>query len=292
MPLEVQRAYRDPIDLRGLLASDVYRDVNRPGVYSDAYRREVLDALARALIARYGDVWIKINAAGQAVSVRMYVSRMENVYDAIQFLRGIDAYGRERGVDAMLAYVMQDRLRSWWSSFEWTWKKDISDWLEIVLRFAGHRQIVWIAAQSARTVIDEVLQTDREACLRAIEAAERWAVSPSEANLKLSADAGQEAYSRGMDALHDAKSWRGEASITNAHAALSTSDVATGAADHGFAESNFINSITDAIYNAVGSDYDMDPMSRFARYAGLARSLLTPTLVTSDSGSVHSTRRR
>lgn len=265
MPSEVQRAYRDPVDLRGLLATDVY---------SKADRRAVLDALVRSLVAKHGDVWIENGSREVRVTTRVR-SFSKNANEAIRLLCGVEEYGGSDGVLPMLAHAMQPRWAAWWDGFELRGMNDLTDWARASTLVLGLRQVSWMAAQYARSAIDRVRPQDLKVAVRVIEAAEAWARVPSEANRQAADKAASEADDAASvvaAAYAESRSYRREA---RAYRALRSAAYA--------AMPDAMDAVSAAFYAVHAYDSSKDA---YGQLAALTRWLITPTLVTSASSGI------
>lgn len=283
MPSSVLAAYRDPVDLRGLLtrtylaSSGEYRTV----VYDDRARAEVLGVLLDSLSKRHGDVWVEIDGSEDPVS--RAVRRMSRVEDAISLLCEIDEYGGPREVLPLLAKAMQYGWARWWESFEWLSIDDVWRWRLAAELVLGTRQFTWLSAQFARTALGLAAPLYRADALRAIVAAEAYAETPSGYNRGVARsradtlqrviiqweDEAREDYdvSVGVEAAHDA-----------ARAAAS---------GDGSIASRFM---TGAASAAAGSSEWRRGTEVFSRLGELTKRLITPTLVTEASGRLRSRR--
>lgn len=216
MPIEVQSAYRDPIDLLGLLKTDVY---------SPADRIAVRDALLSSLLATYGDAWVEVGSKEVRVTTHVKAFR-KNIVDGVEMLLDVPDYrGREETLP-LLAQAMEPRWAEWWRSFQWKKQLDLIPWRDATKHVLGQRQFAWLAAQYARASIDRI-RFDAEnflelaKYLHAIRATENWARVPSAHNLRAALEAKSE----------------------TALAAYYAASVAADSAD-------------DAAFNAVGAAYD------------------------------------
>lgn len=88
-------------------------------------------------------------------------------------------YGGEESVSRELAAVMQPYWFHWWSRFSWGDFRDVVDWKGVVQLVLGSGQRLWIGAQFARSVIDNVVGPIRRDCESAIETSEQYAESSS-----------------------------------------------------------------------------------------------------------------
>lgn len=173
MPPEVQRAYHDPLELAHLLASHAY---------SDKDRLEIRDQLLSALVDRFGEVEVFVGDKGrtQKVSARVR-SFKKNWVGAIEFMLDVENFGGREVTLPMLARLMEPRWQSWWANFRQTPFRRVGvnrTWAEVAVWVLGERQIRWMAAQLARTVIPFVEQEDVDFVLPMIETVESYCVRP------------------------------------------------------------------------------------------------------------------
>ena len=274
MPIEVQSAYRDPIDLLGLLATDVY---------SPADRIAVRDALLSSLLARYGDAWVEVG--GKEVRVTTHVkSFRKNIVGAVKMLLDVPDYrGREETLP-LLAQAMEPKWAEWWNTFKWTRKSDIIAWRDVTKHVLGDRQFAWLAAQYARSVIDLARPQDRDVCLRAIAAAEALARVPSKQH-RQAAESAEAAADAAIEAILDVGFDVSDAiSIAAAGDAIEAAAAAARAFFGGAAgdAARAIEAAARAARNANARDDAANAL------AVLTRRLITPTLVT---GAVRGARR-
>jgi len=172
MPPQVLAAYRDPLDLGELFATNVV---------PSKYRLAVRDELLRRLVTKYGDAEIK--SGSRFVSVARRVKRLDDPWESIELLMSIPEYGGEEIVKLELAHTMQPYWARWWTLFEWKNWDDIHVWRNTARVVLGDRQLRWLAAQYARSVFSRTPQKDYYVCREAIESAEAYAADPSDDNL-------------------------------------------------------------------------------------------------------------
>lgn len=272
MPLEVQRAYREPIDLQGLLAWAASSMPMAARVYGWEDRLVVRGALLESLLARHGDAWIAVGSREERVStlVKSYGARASAVTKAIELLLDVPDYGGREETLPLLAQAMQPGWAAWWSSFAWNDFVDVTTWRQASTYVLGSRQLSWLAAQYARTAIESLTWEDREVCLRAIEAAEAWAQVPSKSNRQATIDLADI-----VDVTPGAY-----ADVRAATAATYAADAARDAAN---ADARYAAS---AAANATSPKAPLLPEA-YARLASLTKRLITPTLVTSASRGLH-----
>jgi hypothetical protein len=253
MPPEVARAYRDPLDLDELFATDVFTEQDRFAVR---------DELLRRLVGKYGNA--EIESGSKFSTVKQRVGRFrKNPWNGINLLMSVPEYGGKDAVKLELAHVMQPYWGKWWDGFEWIDVGSIRNWRDTAAIVIGDRQFRWLAAQYARYVLD----TDRSvraASLKAIKAAEAYAVDPSiENRVRM-----QDARSFLDGPAFEAASYYGyDALSSGGNAAVDT-----------------VLSAVDAVLSAVSfAEPSVDVEFVYARLAELTRRLITPTLITSAS---------
>jgi hypothetical protein len=254
MPPEVQRAYRDPLELGELFATEVF---------SDKDRIAVRDELLRRFVGKYGNA--EIESGARLTTATQRVARFKkNTWKSIDLLMSMPEYGGKESVMLELAHVMQPHWTEWWDIFEWSNWDSIARWQSIAMIVLGDRQFRWLAAQHARAAIDLARPQNRRVCLEAIEAAEVCALDPSKLNAARMS-AARKSVARADDA------YAADAAAYAAYAA------AAYAADAYAYAANAADAAA-AAYDAAYSD-----AAAAARLAALTRRLITPTLITSAS---------
>jgi hypothetical protein len=259
MPPEVLRAYRDPLDLAKLLATDVFTDESR---------LEVRDELLRRLITKYGSAEIEFGP--RLLTVTQGVAKFRNnPWKGIDLLRSVPEYGDDVVMDE-LAHIMQPYWAKWWEWFRWSDWASLRRWRNIAIIVLGNRQFRWLAAQYARSVVDLAGEQNRRACVDAIEIVEAYALDPSDKNkakmevARAVADAARAAVAAdaGSAAMAD-----GSSAVNAVRAATRT-----GIPDAAY-------SLYDAAYYAAKASGD----SQYKQFVAITRRLITPTLITSAS---------
>lgn len=302
-----QRSYRRPNDLLGLLKTHLY---------SDDDRSEIISRLCQILSDRHGDVWI-IGSSGKNTRVTSESKRHKrNVDKAIAILVGVDEYGGVEGVYPVLASLMEPAWHRWWVSFRWDKEYSVYAWGGIVRHVLGGRQMRWMAAQVARSILDIVPRQDRELCLRVIEAAEEYATNFGERE-KRNLIGYQEAMADIInDELEAAAAWSANEDVTLQQAEVRSAGAEALAAirslcelpayafwrEASFQDERFSSSddsgaagtLADSVIYAAVSLALAQGMPRrsvpaMPMIADLVRSQITPTLMTSPS---HGLRRR
>ena len=260
MPPEVQRAYRDPLNLTDLLSSPVFTDRDRLSV-----RDELLDRLVR----KHGNVEVEIGKGNRTLPIRKRVAQFKkNAWGSIEVMIASEELGGSESVMLELASVMQPYWLRWWEEMDWDGYKSLQVSMDISEKVLGRRQLTWLAAQYARSVVD--ISSDRQTCLAAISAAETWAVVPSKENLDRSTEAASAAYDavRAASAVYAAAG----AAAFAARAAAFAADRAAAAAAYAAASAAYAAYVS---YVSYGASY--------SRLRELTKRLITPTLITSAS---------
>jgi hypothetical protein len=247
MPPQVLTAYRDPLELGELFATDVFTDQDRFAVR---------DELLRRLVEKYGNA--EIESGSKLVTVTQHVAKFKkNPWNSIDSLMSVPEYGSE-SVKLELAHIMQPYWAKWWDRFEWSRSDSVYRWRDIAKIVLGDRQLRWLAAQYARSVIDRTRPLDRKVCLESVQSAEAYALDPSQLNWQR------------MRTASDAASDASDAAYADAYAA---SDAYAAYAAYAAA--------TDAAYAAYANAAASD--AAYVTLAALTRRLITPTLITSAS---------
>ena len=255
MPPEVARAYRDPLELGELFATDVFTDQDRFAVR---------DELLRRLVTRFGNA--ELPSGSKFATVTQRVARLKkNPWKSIDLLMSVPEYGGMDEVKLELAHIMQPYWAKWWDGFEWIEIDfgSIRNWRDTAAIVIGDRQFRWLAAQYARYVLDAD-RSVRAASLKAIKAAEAYAVDPSiENRVRMQYD---RSFLDGP--AFEAASYYGyDAFSSGGNAAVDT-----------------VLSAVDTVLSAVSfAEPSVDVVFVYARLAALTRRLITPTLITSAS---------
>lgn len=280
MPPEVQRAYRDPLKLDELFATDVF---------TNETRLQVRDELLRRLVSKHGNVEVEIGR--NLVPMADAVSRFMNPWYGIDELMSAHEYGGTEAVAIDLAHIMQPHWSAWWDAFDWGERYLITRWVNIARIVLGERQFRLLSAQYGRSVIDLAPPQDREVCIKAIEASEEYSRVPSGRNGNALSIAGRSAsYAAGAAAAVSNRdgSVAGAASLA-AYYAVSSIAAATAGADApswsnpaagaaASAASNAANAMNVASRVTAGVRLTASPS-----LAELTKQLITPTLITSAS---------
>ena len=272
MPPQVLAAYRDPLNLTDLLSSPVFTDRDRV---------EVRDELLERLIKKHGNVEVEIGKSAKLVPIRRRVSQFrKNIWVSIEIMVAAEELGGREAVMLELATVMQPYWLRWWKEMKWGSYGSSYVSMRIVGMVLGRRQLAWLAAQYARSVVD--ISSDRRACLAAISAAETWAVVPSEENREQAYQAASVAYV--ADDAEDAATYAADAAVNAASAAIY---IAEDAAAENAATAAVANAARAAYYAAEERSAAAEVSDGVARVAArlceLTKRLITPTLITSAS---------
>lgn len=169
MPSSVKAAYRQPIDLLGLLTSSAYATDDR---------KQVRDELLEALVREKGNVHLP-HSKNETRTITEKCHALKDPVSAINFVLSVPDYGGMDETMPYLARAMEPRWIAWWHGQAWARQSDIFDWVKASKFVMGQRQYVWIAAQYARTVLEYNTATNRSEALKAIQAAEDWSTNQS-----------------------------------------------------------------------------------------------------------------
>jgi len=260
MPPQVLAAYRDPLNLTDLLSSPVFTDRDRV---------EVRDELLERLIKKYGNVEVEVGNGTRTLPIRKRVAQLKkSVWNSIEVMIASEELGGREAVMLELASVMQPYWLRWWEEMDWDGYNSLHVSTEIADSVLGRRQLTWLAAQYARSVVD--ISSDRQICLAAISAAETWAVVPSKENLDRSTEAASPAYAAYFATL--AVSYAAYA----AHAAYAAT-LAVSYASH--AARNAVRAAAADAAAASNASY----VASYSRLCDLTKRLITPTLITHAS---------
>jgi hypothetical protein len=299
MPPEVLRAYRDPLNLRKLLSS---------AVFTDAQRMSVCDELVARLVRKHGNADVLVgqdHASARSMSFSDRSKQLESAVGVVEFAMSFDEYGGEESVLVELAQVMQPYWTRWWTSFEWKKVQDAGGFARPTSCVLSERQLAWISAQCARSVIGQARPEHLQACLLVISAVEKWAIDPSDKNIKAAV-----AYGDEVGRLVAESGYMGSgpvfagitnmaiASVNAASAARSAAEVVASKPDEdGFSYAavrmanvmlvcslsgpgrSDLAGATEAIIAARSSAMS----DNRARLLAVVRRLITPTLITSAS---------
>ena len=273
MPPEVQRAYRDPLNLKELLASTAFTDRDRLAV-----RDELLDRLTK----KRGNVEVEVGKSAKIVPIRRRVSQFrKNFWGSIEVMIAAEELGGREAVMLELASVMQPYWLRWWERRSWRnyyWDTEYDTMTSCTVM--GTRQIAWIAAQYARSVIDLTLLRSRQEALNAVLAAESWAIAPSEENLRRATmTAG---FTNKSEVEYEPASW--SAACAASAASYSVYETGRPSAKKAARAADFAANarVSSVVASARSSDTE-----RYASEMGflceLSKRLITPTLITSAS---------
>jgi len=204
MPPTVLAAYRDTLNLTELLASSVFTDSERFAV-----RDELLDRLVR----KHGNVEVEIGKGTRTLPIRKRVAQFrKSVWGSIEVMIAAEELGGREAVMLELASVMQPYWLRWWETMDWSDYDSMQDSMRSLDDVLGSRQLTWLSAQYARSVIDIASASEREFYIDAISAAEAWAIVPSRENRErarlaaaIAAEVASDAYNADFPAVDAAR---------------------------------------------------------------------------------------
>ena len=246
MPPQVLAAYRDPLNLTDLLAS---------AVFTGRDRIAVRDELLERLIRKHGNVEVEIGKVGRTLPIRKRVAQFKkSVWGSIEVMIAAEELGGRQAVMLELASIMQPHWLRWWEAMNWVDRGSMKGSIWIADHVLGRRQLTWLAAQYARSVV--VLSSEQQVSVDAISAAEAWAIVPSEENREratLACDAAYGAARRAPVAAAD------DAALFAARAAANAADAnvaaAATAADYAaYAAAAAIHAAADYAADAYAAD--------------------------------------
>lgn len=262
MPPQVLAAYRDPLNLKQLLASVVF---------TDRERFDVRDELLERLISKHGSVEVEQNK--RLLPIRKRVSKFKKrAWSSIDVMVAAEEYGGRDSIMIELATVMQPYWHRWWETFSFA--VELSRFEDVSIHVLGDRQIRWISAQLARIALPRALPSNVDVCISAIESAEECCESPSlraeEAMRAMSVKAGDAALLR--TPISNFRSY--QATLASASASQAHPSAA--------------NALMYAFGSFASSEYSSFTVGEAAVKAeqtlnGVVRSLITPTLITHAS---------
>jgi len=265
MPTQVLAAYKDRLNLKELLESEVFTE----GEASDV-RDELLDRLVK----KYGNVEIEgtdVFGKPNLVSIQFLkriAQRKINTWDSISIMISVEEYGGPDAVLPELAAVMQPYWSRWWESMRWEDQADVRRCLFVASNVMGNRQFIWLSAQYARIVVDAVLYDYKDYAFSAIEAAENFSAFPSEKN--------QEQARRAANGAWLPSGYRASESALNA--ASSAADGARASYAATYTESAAASSAEASVgFEGYSS------AAAYSRLCALTKRLITPTLITNAS---------
>lgn len=169
MPLSVQRAYREPIDLLGLLGSSAFLP----------YKKQVRDQLLSELLSKYGSVEVS-RGKKKARPILQIVSSTRDPIAAVGVILDVPDYGPRDSLLRRLAMVMEPYWQQWWETYPFEYIGDVSIWCQVASYVLSERQFLWIAAQISKLSIDWMPLEYRETYIRLIGNCEKYAQSPSD----------------------------------------------------------------------------------------------------------------
>ena len=279
MPPVVARAYRDPLNLTDLLESEVF---------PPRERLAVRDELLERLIRKHGNVEVEIGKGTRTLPIRKRVAQFrKSVWGSIEVIFAAEELGGREAVMLELATVMQPHWLRWWDKMGWDSYDSLREFTKISASVLGSRQLTWLAAQYARSVIELTSGSARQASLAAISAAEALAIVPSEENRKRA--------SRAADAADDTSD-AGDLTYAAYNATLAAAQAAYSAffANSAKAANANANATSDAAYSAVSAAAAAAAATagvgrgQFVgaannRLSELTKRLITPTMITHAS---------
>ena len=259
MPPQVLAAYEDPLELDKLLDSVVFTDSDRLRV-----RQELLDRLVK----KHGNVEVEVGGRLMPLKTRVAQFR-KDFWKSMDVIRGVEEFGGKEGFMTHLALVMDPYWQKWWADYYYSDSLATSGWVNAVSCVLGARQLLWIAAQSTRRVLN--LGSDRSSRVRldAVRLAETYAIKPLDAE-EASAEAIR-IYSILFDSIDDTETVSSRVHRSASQTALAVSDFATG--------NKKVGTHTCAL--AIVRSLQAYGSPKYVNY--LIKTLITPTLITSAS---------
>lgn len=258
MPHAVKAAYRQPIDLLGLLSSNVYGDEDR---------KQVRDDLLEALTGDFGVVHLP-HGANQTRTLSQRAKDIKDPVLSIGLVLAVEDYGGNEQTMPYLARAMEPRWLAFWNSMNWKDRSDIRSCLYASHSVFGQRQLAWLAAQYARSVIE--FARSRNVVLRAIESAESWAINPTGENKERAREAAGAANASAANAAAYA-----DAKAT--YAAWAAAANAAHAADNAYYAVYAAWAANTAYATAYASSGNR--ASAYPRLCELTKWLITPSLL-------------
>lgn len=259
MPPQVLAAYEEPLELDKLLDSGVFTDSDRLRV-----RQELLDRLVK----KNGNVEIEVGGRLMPVKTRVAQFR-KDFWKSMDIIRGVEEFGGKEGFMTHLALVMDPYWQKWWADYYYSDSLPMSGWVNAVSCVLGARQLLWIAAQSTRRVLDLVSDRSSRVRLDAVRLAESYAIKPFDARAA-SAEAIR-IYSLIFDSFNDAETASGRVDRSASRTALAVLEFAT--------VNKKIGTQTCAF--AIVRSMQAYGSPKYVNY--LIKTLITPTLITSAS---------
>jgi|JI10StandDraft_1071094.scaffolds.fasta_scaffold01000_4 hypothetical protein len=270
MPPQVLAAYRDPLNLTDLLASEVF---------TDGERWSVRDELLERLVRKHGNVEVEIGKGTRTLPIRKRVAQFrKSVWGSIEVMVSAEELGGGEAVMLELATVMQPYWLRWWEAMDWSGYGSMRDSIRIADHVLGRRQLAWLAAQYARSVVG--ISSERQFSIDAISAAEAWAIVPSEENHERAERAYNAAYGAARRTDTAAYADADESAYDAAYAAAYADAAAVYAV---YAADSAVYAVCVAAAPAV---YAAARTAARARLCELTKQLITPTLVTHASGAL------
>jgi len=143
MPPEVQRAYREKLNLQQLFSSPALRD----------WKHRVMQRFLREIVKIRGNTEVTLRPDNVIVDVASLAENRGRVLpeEVISAVCASPDYGGKEGTLPILAEAMEPKWQFWWASFRLL-RAQPSE-LKIMSYVLGPKQLSWIAAQSARLVL-------------------------------------------------------------------------------------------------------------------------------------------
>jgi len=168
MPISVEGAYRDPLNLFALFKE-----------YPFWRQEEISSRLLSKMIDDHGMAEvIEPGSKNHMITVEEAVEVL-HPEEAIEVIARVPEYSSSDDVLYVLANLMEPEFRDWWDTFKLDELDDARLWSRITGTVLGQRQIAWISAQCARYCFDYCRDSVMNYCEEGIEAAEAWSVRPS-----------------------------------------------------------------------------------------------------------------
>lgn len=272
MPAQALVDYRDPADLFGLFSSEAFSMQDRQSVCRELMRVLVERygntelVVGRSFTDRRGNTEIVVDPSVKPRSVRYLMrSSLADPLATISAVLEAPDYGGKEQTLPILATIMEPRWLSWWESFQ---LKEIPNDMQPIECVLGRKQLVWIAAQCARMVLD-FTGSLRDVALRSIETTEAWVIG------RRSVDDVKAAFDATVDRMPVLSAYG-----KDRYSVAAANTAATAVYGDTLAPSIF-EGILDVVL--VLKEYPTDQSSRI-RVASMMRSLITPTLVSSAAG--------
>ena len=279
MPASVLRAYRDPIQLRALLESDCF---DRHSCF------DAVEDMVYMLSDTVGDP--EVTFLEDTASPIEHLPRYKNLIRSIpgtrtslvQAILDTPDFGGEEVVLPILAKAMSRRWFEWWSSFRWTDEFDITRWRRIAELVLGDVQIAWISVQCARSVLDMADPMYRRSYSDAADQLELFLSGSLDTKSFLSISRTLRGSSRrSLSFLEPRQDTYLAISVGSAFLSSIESAVEIAYQGEPFVSSGGPTALEEASAAIVRAVEARDRYS--SNLSGVARRLITPTLITSAS---------